>query len=84
MRCNFVRLQKPAAFGCARRHYEPSAIRLSEGVMAARTRKYVCECGFQVVAHQEEELLEIVQFHMKGAHGKIVTPDAVLAASPPA
>jgi hypothetical protein len=55
----------------------------SEGVMVARTRKYACECGFQVVAHQEEELLEIVQFHLKGAHGKIVSPDAVLAASPP-
>jgi len=51
--------------------------------MVARTRKYACECGFQVVAHQEEELLEIVQFHLKGAHGKIVSPDAVLAASPP-
>ncbi|MEM0129532.1 MAG: DUF1059 domain-containing protein [Thermoplasmata archaeon] len=51
--------------------------------MAVRTRKFACECGFQVVAHREEELLEIVQFHMKGSHGRAMTAEAVLAASTP-
>jgi predicted small metal-binding protein len=48
--------------------------------MASGPRKFQCECGFQVVAHKEEELVEIVQFHMKGSHHRTLSAEAILAA----
>jgi predicted small metal-binding protein len=47
--------------------------------MAVGPRKFQCDCGFQVVAHKEDELVEIVQFHMKSSHQKTVTAQAILA-----
>ncbi len=51
--------------------------------MPPTPKKFQCECGFQVVAHKEEELVEIVQFHMRGSHSRTISAEAILAAQGP-